>query len=451
MSSRKWLRLALVIALGTAAGPAQASEAELLKRLEAMEQELATLKRKLEVKEEIDATRLRDAPIATAGPDGLSLRSADRKSYLIRFRGVAQFDGRFFSEADTDDTTDNLDTFALRRIRPTLEGTLGRYVDFRFTPDFAGGTATLFDAYGNLRYGSEAQLQFGKYKPPVGLERLQSASALSFVERGLPTFLVPTRDVGVMLHGDFEEGLFSYQLAAFNGVRDSGNVENLDQDTDDTKDLVGRVFAHPFRNLSIGPLQGLGLGVSTSYGDENQAPPSFRTAGATTRFLAFRADVRADGERFRLSPQGYWYWGPLGVLTEYVSSHSNYRRLARETGARSEAWQIAASYVLTGENASYRGVVPRSDFRPDGSGWGAFELAARLGHIEFEDELFPFFVDPAVSAEEADQWTFGVNWHLNRWAKLVLNYERTSFERGALADQDRRTEGVWLGRFQVAY
>jgi phosphate-selective porin OprO/OprP len=37
----------------------------------------------------------------------------------------------------------------------------------------------------------------GQYKAPVGLERLQSASAIVFLERAFPTELAPNRDRGV--------------------------------------------------------------------------------------------------------------------------------------------------------------------------------------------------------------------------------------------------------------
>jgi hypothetical protein len=57
----------------------------------------------------------------------------------------------------------------------------------------------------------------------VGLERLQSGSELLFVERGLPTNLVPNRDVGAQLFGDLFDGTISYALGAFNGVPDLGN------------------------------------------------------------------------------------------------------------------------------------------------------------------------------------------------------------------------------------
>jgi phosphate-selective porin OprO/OprP len=108
------------------------------------------------------------------GPDGFFVRSADGK-YQFRFRGYTQLDSRWFSEADE---TALPDTFYFRRVRPIFEGTLASFIDFRIMPDFANSTLVLQDAYTNLRFSPEVQLQVGKFKSPFGLERLESVTAM---------------------------------------------------------------------------------------------------------------------------------------------------------------------------------------------------------------------------------------------------------------------------------
>src|SRR5690606_12689195 len=66
------------------------------------------------------------------------------KEYRLRFRGYTQMDGRFFID---DSPQINNDQFLFRRVRPVLEGSLTKFVDFRIIPDFAGSTFRLFDAY----------------------------------------------------------------------------------------------------------------------------------------------------------------------------------------------------------------------------------------------------------------------------------------------------------------
>ena len=46
-------------------------------------------------------------------------------------------------------------------------------------------------------------------------------------------------------------------------------------------------------------------------------------------------------------------------------------------------------------------------------GVGAFELAARYDRYDFLD---------AARGGEGTAWTLGVNWYLNNWSRLMLNY-----------------------------
>jgi phosphate-selective porin OprO/OprP len=460
MSHSDRRRLLAAVAALAALAPRPATGAapldpETESRIQALEQELATLKRQFDVKEEADAAKASQTPIVGAGKDGFFLRSPDGKSFQFRLRGYTQADTRWGVSGDNNVG----DSFALRRIRPIFEGTLLENIEFRLMPDFAGGSPTLFDGYINLNYLPEAQLQVGKFKSPLGLERLQSATANTFVERGLPTFLVPTRDLGIQIWSDWRGGLVSYALGAFNGARDSGNADVSDLDPNDSKDVVARVFAQPFLETNWDFLRGLGVGFAVSYGNQDQAAPSFRLAYDSNNFFSYLGAagglpaVTADGDRLRIAPQGTWYWGPFGLLWEYTRSRQRVERgTANRITAANEAWQVAISYVLTGENASFKGVIPRSNFSLTGEGWGAFELAARYGQLSIDHDVFPFYADPAMSVRGVDQWTIGANWHLNRWLKFVLNYEDNTFDGGAPAGAgDRNAERVFLTRLQVNY
>jgi phosphate-selective porin OprO/OprP len=461
---RPWPSALIAIAIALGAPPlAQAElDEDTAARLLALEQELAIVKRKLEVAEEVADQNAERTPIVGAGPDGFFLRSADGRSFQLRLRGYTQADTRWFESGDAAGN----DSFALRRVRPIVEGTLLEHADFRIMPDFAGGAPTLFDAYLDLKYLPEAQLRIGKFKSPVGLERLQSATANRFVERGLPTFLIPTRDLGVQVWSELGEGMFSYAIGGFNGARDSGNADLGDIDSNDGKDVAARFFAQPFLETSFEPLRQLGFGLGFSWGSQNnQAAPSFRLAYDNGSFFAYRGAttgvgalpaVTADGAHLRLAPQGTWYWGPFGLLWEWTLSR---QRLERGAGngvtAANQAWQVAASYLLTGENASFKGVVPRESFSLDeGGGWGAFEVAARYGQLRIDDDVFPFYADPAVAVRGIDQWTVGGSWYLNRWLRVMANYEVNTFDGGAPpvgADADRHDERVFLTRLQVDF
>jgi phosphate-selective porin OprO/OprP len=441
--------LGTALLLGGAGAPrpvrADEEKAVLQDRLRAVEDELALLRRQFEVKGEEDARDRERSAVVTADGSGFQIRSRDQKTYRLRLRGYVQTDGRFFTDGGLET---GQETFTLRRARPILEGTLFEYADFRIMPDFGGGSATLQDGYLNLRPWPFAQLQTGKFKAPFGLERLQSGTALTFVERGLPTEVAPNRDIGAMFHGEWREGLLAWQAMVGNGVQDASSA---DADSNDDKEVVLRVFGHPFQETAIEPLQGLGLGFAASIGEQEGATARYRTSGRNT-FFRYGGDVVEDGTRVRWSPQAYWYWGPFGAMFEWVRSTPQLRRPgAGNIEPDVDSWQIAASYVLTGEAASYRGVVPVSPFRGSEGGWGAWEIAARYHELRVDDEVFDEgFASRASSAETARAWTVGVNWYVNPFVKLSLDFDQTLFEDGA-GDGDRPTESAILSRFQVAF
>jgi phosphate-selective porin OprO/OprP len=223
---------------------------------------------------------------------------------------------------------------------------------------------------------------------------------------------------------------------------------------------------HPFRPLGNEWLDGLGLGAAGSWGRvDEQAPATFRTTAASGNFFSYLGavgglqPVTAEGQRFRWSPQAYWYAGPVGVLGEYVVSQQELHRdfttapgtPALKEELRHTAWQVAASIALTGENASYKGLVPASPFDPFKGTWGAFEVAGRYNEIDLDSDAFPDFASPAASATRAQGWTAGVNWYLNRYVRVMANFDHTWFHGGAPNGRNREAEDTILTRLQLSY
>ena len=332
-------------------------------RLGQLDQEVRVLKRLREIAADSTAAANKDKPAATAGKDGFSIKSADGK-YAVRLKGLLQIDGRFFP---SDAANPVVNTFFLRRARPILEATVGKYFEFRVQPDFGQGTTVLFDAYSDIKLDPAFFVRAGKFKPPVGLERLQGASDIVFVERGLPTNLVPNRDVGLQFAGDVKGGAVSYAVGVFNGVVDLGNG---DGDTGDAKDFDARLFFQPFRT---GSLQGLGFGAGGSTGIERgtaaaPALASYRTPGQQT-FFRYRSDAAnaantafANGRRNRLTPQAYFYTGPLGLLGEYNISWQEVTRGTTTAKLQHTGWQAVGTFLVSGDKATFKSVTPKKPF-----------------------------------------------------------------------------------------
>jgi phosphate-selective porin OprO/OprP len=456
------------LALPLAAQAQEVSNEELLKRIEEQEQKILVLERKLEINDEAATSAKESTAVVSAGPKGFSLRSADGKNTL-RLRGTLHLDGRYLDGTDPGGV---VDSFQATRVRPTFEGTFAGIFDYKFMPDFGQGRTVIQDAYVNARFNPAAQLMFGKFKSPVGLERLQSANDMKWVQRAYPTGLVPNRDIGFQLGGDVGEGRFAYQLAYLNGSNDGSSSETFtDADINDDKEYALRLFAHPFAESDSFALRGLGIGIAGTWTDQTGNSlqpllPSFRTPGQST-FFRFRqfsttagapAGTIADGERTRLAPQLYYYVGSFGLLGEYTEVSQDVSRVVatgiREGAVETDAWQFAVSYFLTGEEASFRGYQPKTRFSLEDNTWGAFELKARVQSLSVGDEAFAggadSFADPLASASQADSWGLGLNWYLNENVKWLLDYEHTTFEGGA-ATGDRTDEDAIQLRLAVAF
>jgi phosphate-selective porin OprO/OprP len=506
--------LAGLLAVGMSIGVAVAQtdtavpdNAALLKRLDEQDQRIRELERKLQMQQQSAEPATAAAPssasarpaavpasasasasamtgaapgvpvVAAAGPAGYSLQTADGSS-SIHFHANLAVDGRYYSNG----APSSADTVLLRQVRPYIDGTIDKIFDYRLVPDFANGKTIILDAYVDGRFQPWFVVQTGKFKGPVGLERLQFSPYNRFIELGLPSDLVPNRDLGVQVAGDVAGGLFSYAVGGFDGVTDGASTDaspNPDADNDyGHLDWEGRVFARPFAHSGNYFLSGFGIGIAGTRSDtagnpgsaaagtaaavaSNALLPSYRTPGQQV-FFSYRAGTTpafADGERIRWSPQFYYYVGSFGILGEYVESQQDIGRMTA-TASRSDtvdtrAWQLSAAYFLTGEDETYFGFSPKSPFQIGGPGWGALELAVRVHQLDVDRAAFSggsaSFADPSVSARQARAVGVGLNWWLNQNLRWMLDFERTQFEGGAANGADRPDERALLTRFFLAF
>jgi phosphate-selective porin OprO/OprP len=417
--------------------PVYASDsADISARIELLEKELKELK----ALQQQQAAQAKTAAQVQLTQKGLQITSPDA-SYRMSLRGYMQVDYRAFLN---DDAHTGKEEFLARRLRPILEVKAGD-ASFRLMPDFSGTATKLFDAHADYAWSDALNFRVGKFKSPIGLERLQSAADIMFVERGLPTNLAPSRDIGAMVYGELLPKTMEYQLGVFNGNPDGSSA---DSDEDDHKDMVARVFAYP--------VTGLGVGVAGSYGqrDGSMSKPmlgTYKTVGQQD-FFKYRSDSYADGVQWRVFPQAYWYVGNKGVLAEYALSHQEVTCAVQHEGLNHSAWQVAASYVLTGEDVNFKGgVKPAHDFSPHGDGWGAWELTARVGQMRIDDAAFTTFADALVSAQDVAMVGVGMNWWMSENLQLMSDYSFTAFDGGGSAGGDRADEHALFSRVQFRF
>lgn len=358
--------------------------------------------------------------------------------FELQLLGQLQFDLRQFLEGHQGG-----DGFLLRRVRPGLRFRAGDTLSGRITPEFAGDTASVVDAYIDVALLAGAQLRLGKFKAPVGYERLISSAAMPFVERAYPTELAPNRELGIELRGDAFDRRLGYELALGNGTPDGRDSDPTN--ADGHLDTSLRLLFRPFDGA------GVGLAGSTGHhdGSGNAALPRYRSPGQVTIFQ-YGTGTAADGRHTRLSPQAWLYRGPLGLSAERIDSIAELSAGGSRSRLHHRAWAFSASWVLSGEPAGV--ASERIPQHPVGrGGTGAWEVLARYTGVSFDDASFQGYADPAEAVRGARSTVLGLNWSPTATLKLALNLSHTDFRGGAGSATDRPDEDLLFARVQLSF
>jgi len=429
------------------------------------------------------------AYVTANAKDGFSIKSANG-DYSFRMGGYTQVEAREFADNNKEELGEASSILA-RRVRLQFTGTVARDFDFYIQPDFSYNNTysyttptgytngsplviastpsayavSLPDAWIDYKYFPDAIIKAGKMKTPFDLENLQDSRWTDFVELGLTGNLSPQRDLGVQVGGNLYYDWITYAAGLFDGAADKETGYGGYSTGGDTnsKNGVGRVFANPFKDTGIDPLKGFGIGFAASYGKEKGTDlPVYISPGQAPVF-AYNYGVSAAGPQLRTEPQADFYYKSLGILVERVSSQETLQytnssgHIVRDK-PDNKAWSLEGSYVLTGEDASYNGVIPKNDLNPSKGHWGAFELVSRYGELKLDHRIFDdgfSNLNTSISNEQA--WAFGFNWYLNRNIKVAFAFEQTKFDRGAYVvggnsgnNGNRKTENLFTTMLQLS-
>ena len=216
----------------------------------------------------------------------------------------------------------------------------------------------------------------------------------------------------------------------------------------------GRLVVRPFNRLpATSAARGLGLGVSGSTGRATGAAalPSLRTQTLQQPYFAYATGTVADGTRTRYSPSAWYFYRAFAGWAEYVHTETAIRRGAVADDIGHDAWQVAASWVITGENATDAGtgVRPRANFDFGNGNWGAFQVAARYHALTVDEDAVTLGFSAPGASRQAESWTLGLNWYLTGNVRYTFNFERTVFDGDP--DGARRAENALAFRTQISF
>ncbi len=265
----------------------------------------------------------------------------------------------------------------LRRARLGVAGRLEDWLSFRINADLAD--ADIRDAFFDLDAIGGGNLRLGHFREPMGLTNQTPSHNQVFMERALSSGLFPSRNLGAAWRHAFDGRRGSWTVGVF---RDS------DDAAVSSDDGGGQEFALTSRlawllHENSSQRQWTHLGASLSWRNPD--------AGA----------VHFDGHSgTKIGPDPV----DTGVLpadqvqlfgTEFAWESRPYRH------GRAAVWRV----------------TPDHPFHPDGGGWGAWEVGARLSALDLEDS--------GVTGGQGLNAGLACNWYLTSNLRLQTNVFRS--------------------------
>lgn len=361
-----------------------------------------------------------------------------RESFTLRTAGSVQNDSAAFSVADEETEIRIENGVQWRRARVFAEGAFARHFNYKLQYDFAvNNPPHLKDAY--LGFDVPVfplRMRGGRFRAPLGLEGHTSGMDTTFMERGLISAFLPSRNTGALFTTDASRRAHDYRAA----------VAVIKPEDDFGIGSTDRLGVSARASYAFHPTDHILLHVGGDY--------MHRTVDETIRFLSRpesqiappfvdTGDMVAgsvDTGMFELAVAR----GPLSVQTEGA-----FTWVDRGTEGLQDPFFWGGygfvSYVISGESRPYQGdrgnfgrLHPDGPFfGPDGSSYGAFEVAFRVSYLDLEDK--------EIAGGRLLDLTLGLNWHATRNARVLGNI--------IWANQITIDESTWIAqiRLQWAY
>jgi phosphate-selective porin OprO/OprP len=462
---------------------AKEEEKALLKQKEIEEKERALMKREEELKKKEQALQEKAVTFPERGKEsaekaipetegrvkmgdagGLCLSTQEPYAFSLCFDGLFQGDYKYF---DYEEKNPSKDRFDIRLARLSISGQALKYFDYKFQYEFQGASArNLLDAYVDVNVLRPASFRIGQFKEPFSLEQSTDVGNYIFAEPSFVYYLTPQRDVGLMAHSSLWDDRVNYGIGIFNG----DGLDDTVGGNEDAPQGTGRLVFAPFKTNGVHILENLQFGGSVSYAniDRNNVAIDIKTPGVTTFFnvassTKFRV-IRDADSCTRYAAELGWAYGPLALMGEYAHVlFRDVRTSAEQFDIGLRAYYISLLWVITGEKPSFKHGVfqaiepARSVFQ---GGWGALGLAFRYEAFNTDDEdVYQYLINQGDSVRKADSYSIALNWYLNRYASLIIDFSRTDFDVPLLTGRDPLNgtatyndhEDVFSGRFQFRF
>lgn len=349
----------------------------------------------------------------------------------------------------------------IRRARLGVEGTFYRIWDYKFEFDFSRGNGSvgsgITDAFVRLNHTDALSYKIGSFKEPFSLEEAASNRFLTFIERHMSvnSFVDNPNTYKTGIGANYAVTRFQTGLAfqtepigawsaASTSVNANGNQSRNNGSGDTGWQGIGRISGRPWMEdetkfLHVGISAGH-TAVNTQYrADGTMVGEGSNGGGGGMSFFAFpgtnvdRSNILNTGNLStgalndpnrreissydRYGAEAWFVHGPFSAQAEFLRTNING---VGYDGEHLTGYYGFVSYFLTGESKAYHvrngaanRIRPNRPFQWNGSGWGAFELAAGYDYIDMNSGV--------IRGGQADMVRFGFNWYPHSNVKFQAN------------------------------
>ena len=389
----------------------------------------------------IEALEARIEQLESAGGPGIPLHlswhngprmRSDDGSIQFNLSGRVQYD---FAGFDADSELSEVAEFdsgtQFRRGRIALGGVMHEHTIFNVEYEFAGGDAkflTTFIGVRNIPFLGTVRV--GRLLEFYSLEQLSSNNFHTFMERGLSAAFNNYWANGIGIHNSVFEGRGSWAVGAAKRTDNYGNSQ-----AGRGENLSARITAAPVYLDNGRTWVHLGAATIQRNPDDNEYRVGSRPESSIAPTLISTGPVPSD----RVNLVGLEFaaaHGPFSVQAEWHNARVSLEatdEFPHDGHANLNGFYVLASYFLTGETRSYNpatgtlGIIrPNHNFRGDGHGLGAWEIAARYSELDLNDG--------PVEGGHLRNGTLGLNWYLNPTMRVMANYVRADLKESGTAD-----------------
>jgi|7_EtaG_2_1085326.scaffolds.fasta_scaffold00024_86 phosphate-selective porin OprO/OprP len=332
--------------------------------------------------------------------DATSFKSEDG-NFTFKLKGRIHADAVYVD----DDVTEIDDREKLRRLRAGFSGTVMKDWTYSYNYDTESNVGyRIKGAHIGYKGFDKVRISAGNLQQPFSLEELTSSNYIPFMERSLANTFAPSYGLGLLVKTWGDKWSFA-------GGYFDDNLADRHNDNEGSHSFAARITVNPIDKSKFK----VHLGASTVFrnvGSSQTVSYGARPDGSKSNIKILSTgtlDDVDDTQTYGL--EAAVIKGPWLLQGEVMRMELDRKTHADPTF---DGHYVQGSWIITGEKHQYSGKNGAFKQIKPKARYGAVEVAVRYSTVDLEDKT--------VTGGEGDNFTLGINWHINRNIRLMANY-----------------------------